>query len=448
MGGSSSVRVHPAYLKQSPPGRDSLTDELTEAIREGRLDRIEELIQAPLPSRLLPLHIAAAYASFEALEILVSAGFGLEAVDHLVRSALHKCATNRSEASALCACFLATRAPRLLLAEDQQGHTPLDSAVLRHNREVFSTLLHLLGPEEQGLVERTRLLALRLRHEDMVSDLDRLIGPADKAAKPDSRTLQVWERFLQNALTLAEARDRTRWSGGFVEEEPEEEPGEEPEEEPEEESKLDSEVDFFSSEELPLVPRLDLDTLEFCLSCTAIYSEEEVFVVQRNYDYYATLVRHVDDYGLRPEWEDIQLPTTLQLAVSRGWVSFYDCLENDAFWYNVFTGQTERYLPIAADYALHQLTGLLAEDEFWLSPDYSPCYSWMLMLDEENSDGRSFYNYRTGEPTRFNCSLLSYHVRKANSCSSSRHGGETSLLLKADGAYAGKSLCLLILELF
>ena len=380
---------------------------LSEAIRESRLDRIETLIQSPrLPTQIRPLHIAAAYASLESLEILVSAGFRVEAVDHLVRSALHRCATNRSEASALCACFLGTLAPKLLMAEDKDGLTPLDTAVLRHNKGVFAALLHLLGPEELWLVERAKALALKLRHEDLLPAIERRLSASTEKSlseasggPPDRRTLQVWERFFENALSFAEARDRRCLRATSASQVIEEEWSDDGDVQ----SNDDAEANVLESEESVAACSADLEVLRFCLSCVAVYHNDDFAIVNPSYGYNTSLAQHLLDYCPRPassEEECEELPTSVSAAVSAGWVSFFDCEANDAFWYNALTGRTERHLPIGANYSSLELEGLCLEDEYYLCANYSPCYSWAMLFDEDLcSDHWSCYNFTTGSAT-------------------------------------------------
>ena len=418
MGGSFSLRVHPFAAEEEE--EEGFVAALSEAIRESRLDRIEALIQSPrLPTRLRPLHIAAAYASLEALEILVSAGFRVEAVDSLVRSALHRCATNRSEASALCACFLGSLAPSMLRSQDKDGLTPLDLAVLRRNKGVLSALLHLLGPEELWLVERARTLALKLRHQDLLLTIDSRLSHAseESGGRPDRRTMQVWERFFENALSFAEARDRryqlaasASQSSANSFENSEiyqravsasqgcgEEDGW-----PYDENRSPDEtgVEEWPGEESALTGSADLEALRFCLSCVAVHRNDDLAVLSPRYSYDASLAQHLADYcspAASAETDEEALPVSVFAAVTAGWVSFFDCQENDAFWYNAFSGRSERHLPVGADYSSLMLEGLSVEAEHFLCPDYSPCYSWAMLLDDDDSSQWSCYNFLTGE---------------------------------------------------
>lgn len=202
------------YENNLPLFRSTVVD----AISNGRIDILELLITSKFFEGMLPIHIACSVSNLESLEILLSAGFPLNAFNEKGVTPLHCCAGSTTPYSALCATAIILSAKnrnKVLKTKNAQGDTALIIAIRAHNLDVVEAICdNTIDPDTTILNICDRLgksplmIAQELQYRGAVRLLLGKRQPHQLSNSPKSRgdevsrerMMLVWEKFFENAL--------------------------------------------------------------------------------------------------------------------------------------------------------------------------------------------------------------------------------------------------------
>ena len=436
-------------------------------VRLSRLDALEVVVPAGRVKSVVPLHLAAKYGQIDCVELFASAGFNPLVVDSEGKTPLHWSATNRSSESALCATFLALAAPAAHAIRDKDGNNPLHLACKRNNEKVFAALLahgaNVKTPDAHG--KNCRQIAKIKQLSPILSVLDGTGTKNMAAGTPSSsssrgrkaksgegldmeRTMQVWERFFENAFKAMGAEidefsgvgmdsgegflldvggmeaalrgakatsafDLLEQEGGFFEEDVRGREAAVPNGSDwgsgGARSSFGSVSADKSKKETVVDPRVS-SWLDWVLCYSA--SANNYYVVHRQSYQSEWLEIHLErerkHHGLFSGMHHVSvsdtssssgffssnLPTSVLDLVRAGWMSFFDDKTNSAYWMHL-SGQCELVVPVGAfDNTMHSLGFEAWEDSAeWVRADQSPCSQWCIVTlgddDPRNSSTSS-----------------------------------------------------------
>lgn len=345
-------------------GQDSLLmkERCAIAIRDVRLDLLEQIIREiggiENLSSILPLHIAASYASLETAELLVSAGANVSARDpENMQNALHKCSTNRSINSSLCACFLITISKMLVYDIDINYRNPLQLAVVRNNVGVTQEILSSLDEFDSELVRDARNMAEDLGSFSIIAIIDAWFSSYNEMKVmrdvPMDRTMQIWSIFLSNVFSML--LEPPLLVGNF-----------------------DS---FETLSDLKAVTQLDCDNADGAdalLAWVLLYDDFEGYLsvntCTQEWLHFNELMEIFNDCV------EALKPSSLVEAVFGGWMSYYNRLDNSCFWINIFSFRCECALPLDSD---------------WIYADSSVTFAWTIVIDKNCTSCMYYLNYIT-----------------------------------------------------
>jgi hypothetical protein len=264
--------------------------------------------------------------------------------------------------------------------EDHRGRSPLDYAIESKNIDLQSLLL---GKDLKKEAELSRELALPRR-----SEVD------------ERRIMQVWERFFENAfktfveecdlddglvvdhqgLRSLEQRHRQGGAAGPGSGSDAGRAGKETK--THEETPIEVDAVLFYWDELVS------SWFDWILCFDE--SQQEYFVIHRyeyNVMWLSEFLEYYDDSWLAPT-EASGLPRTCYLACKDRWMQYYDPCANQCYWFEIYSGRCEHYLPLGQDYDAVVAAGLEPYEEvgngedraLWFMPCQHPCaFSWVAV---------------------------------------------------------------------
>lgn len=403
---------------------DDFREALRQAVRSSRVDIVEILLpvlNVMHDETIRPLHMAASHGSIDCVDLLLSAGFSATQTDSMGRTPLH-CAAAATPASAgaddgvvLCAQALVAAEKKAVKMRDVSGATPLSVACSRQNIGIASVLVQAgastsatdnrgrspldYAVEHKNLDLQGVLLGKDLRRE---AELSRELGRGGRSGTVDEkRIMEVWERFFENAFrsfadeadadagllvdedALRSMEKRHKQGGGRTNVEQERRKGGKaiastPAAHVETELEVDS-VDLYLDE-------LVSSWFEWILCFDE--SQQEYFVIHR-YEYSTMWLPDFLEYyndSSSPPIQESDLPHTCYLAFQDRWMQYYDDSINQCYWFQIYTGRCEHYLPLGHDYdavvaggmEVYEEEGGGGEEEdrgVWVRPGQYPCSS-------------------------------------------------------------------------
>ena len=182
---------------------DEFRQDMRDAIKRSRLDILEALLGSGCAvTGVYPLHLAATYGSTDCLELLVAAGYSATSLDSHGRTPLHCCAQCRTPQASSCAEYLALQNKKAMVLRDNDGATPLLTAVSRQNIPVVQILMQL-GASAASITDKKGRTPASVAANFDNQELSRVLNGGNKAeAKKSKEQQKIDEARIMQVFTV------------------------------------------------------------------------------------------------------------------------------------------------------------------------------------------------------------------------------------------------------
>jgi hypothetical protein len=373
---------------------------LEQAIRTNSLDCLELLLVSGDARKIQPLHLACSLGKLDPVELIISAGFNGDLDNQDSRTPLHLCCLAASAEAGLCCSVVALQFPRSRKKLDYMGLGPIHLAAQIDNLPVFKALIAvdktLLNHKCQS--GKTPLIIAKEKKSSNVEEFINFFSASQANLQPigpafvdQSRIMEIWERFFENAFK----------SAGVAYDD------------------VDSECEDIIDTENAVSRQSFIQACNVDHCHNTSYDSDDWFwwIVCFDHDlqvYFVVNSWSKDKMYLDEFWNNIciprsydfvykdideisQLPYPQSLSETQasGWLTYFHHDENYCEWMNILSFIFEYFLPLGLTEGFDnlQLMNLKPseDDEIWYEADQSVCRAWVFVVSD-NSEANYFLN--------------------------------------------------------